>query len=59
VFAELLEEEQMLQQLRANSQTQSGPGSAPLLHSTQPHQRYADGLDLGLLQLDEAHMWHI
>lgn len=59
VFAELQEEEEMLQQLRATSHTQSGPGSAPVLHSSQPHQRYSDGLDLGLSGIDDAHTWHI
>lgn len=59
VFAELQEEEEMLRQLRASSQTQSGPGSAPLLHSTQPHQRFTDGLDLTLTGLDDSHTWHI
>lgn len=57
---ELLEEHEMLQQLRAVSQTQSGPGSVPVLHSSQPHQRYADGhFDMQLSGLDDAHTWHI
>jgi hypothetical protein len=58
VFAELQEEEEMLQQLRATS-VQSGPGSAPVLHSSQPHQRFSDGLNLGLAGVDDAHTWHI
>jgi hypothetical protein len=57
VYAELQEEEEMLQQLRATSQTQSGPGSAPVLAAV--HQRYSDGLDLGLAGIDDAHTWHI
>jgi hypothetical protein len=61
VFAELWAEEDMLQQMRASSQTQSGPGSAPVLHSSQPHKRYADGLDDldSMGKLDDNHMWHI
>lgn len=62
-FAEELQEEhEMLQQLRASSLTQSGPGSVPVLHSSQPHQRYADGhghFDMQLSGLDDAHTWHI
>lgn len=60
VFAELQEEHEMLLQLRASSHTQSGPGSVPTLHSSQPHQRYADGhLNMQLSGLDDAHTWHI
>jgi hypothetical protein len=48
----------MLLQLRVSSLTQSGPGSAPVLHS-QPHQRHMDGLNMWPPELDDAHMWHI
>lgn len=55
---ELQAEDAMLLQLRVSSLTQSGPGSAPVLHS-QPHQRHMDGLDMWPPELDDAHMWHI
>lgn len=56
---ELEEEAEMLLQLRASSNTQSGPGSVPVLLQ-QPHQRTIDGLDMWPPpELDDAHMWHI
>jgi len=59
VYAVLHEEEEMLLQMRAITRTQSGPGSAPVLHDSQPHQRYSDGLDMGPPGMDNAHTWHI
>lgn len=57
--AVLYEEEEMLLQMRAITRTQSGPGSAPVLHDSQPHQRYSDGLDMSPPGMDDAHTWHI
>lgn len=58
-LAELQDEENMLSQLRANSMTQSGPGSARVLQLCQPHQRFADALAMPLPELSTDHMWHI
>lgn len=59
IYAMLEEEEEMLLQLRATSQTRSGPGSAPLMHFRKP-QPFAEGFDMTLFEpLDDNHTWHI